>query len=500
MHRIRLRYSTLVNYSASLYRLATSILFIVIVARKLPIQEFGIWGITFSLITFLSIPMNIWMFWATRFIARNVKGSFGTSFIITLLFMTIISPIYVFISWAISLSVGGFIYLAFYGLGLLISTIVVNYFEGISGVLAPELVGYKTGLIATLRLLLTYIFVVILKLGLSGAFLAVIIIRLLGALFLALSLSKRHLIRWDGFSRELAISWIRRGYIPLIRTLTAQIRGLDKTIVALIMGSPDPAAYLNAAYVSKTPLIEGNKAVTLSLRARILRSPSGSDVEETIRLLSLFTGFTITTLLTLTKPILSLLNPKYTIAYHAFILASLSAMVDNILGIFLTAAIASEKQDLDLTASLKSTVLVKIPLANFICSIVALAIASVASWILRDNLLLAISAYPTMWMFSSIVLVIIAYRYVKESLHIHIPWRDVMATIISSIITVFIYLILSSNNIIIYSFWSDTPKLLTHVAVALTGYLSTMIAVSKWFRWLTLTALRQALGKITKLT
>ena len=497
--RIRLRYSALVNYAASLYRLAASIMFIVIIARKLSVTEFGIWSVVFSLTTFFTMPMNLWMFWANRFIARSVKGALATSFIVTLLSMLMISPIYFVVSWLISLSIGGFIYLTIYGLVLLLSTMFLRYLNSISGVLAPELNGYTTGFISTLRILVAYVLVVVLKFGLSGALLTVIVVRSLGALLNVVMLLRRKLIMWDGFSKNLAITWIKRFYIPLMRVLASQIRNLDRTIIALLTGSPIPSAYLNAAYTSRTPISEGGRAVTLSLSARLLRTPNSRDVEEIMKMFALFTGFMAVTLIMLSKPILSLLNPKYINVYVVFMISVVTEIVYGVTNILMVTSMATERRDLNLNLSLASTRLVRTPLVNFVSTFLGLMIASIIIFLVKEDYVLATMIFPITWLIASIITALIVRTHVKEAIHVNIPWRELSSIAISSTFSAITYIALSSWSIVVKSFWSDAPVLLLHILISLSVYVIVLLVLSKWFRWLITVAIKELAKEVSKI-
>lgn len=96
--RIRLRFSSIVNYSAMIYRMLVAIGFIV-VARRLSVDEFSLWGIVWSTSLMLASLTGFWGFWAQRFIVRGIRGAFGTSLLLCLVYWIVGGAVYVGISF-----------------------------------------------------------------------------------------------------------------------------------------------------------------------------------------------------------------------------------------------------------------------------------------------------------------------------------------------------------------------------------------------------------------
>ncbi len=472
----------LVNYAASLYRLVIAIAFVVLIARKLSVYEFGLWGIAFSLANVFSIPTSIWMGWARRFVARGVRGAIATSIVLNVAYVALVSPIYLLVSWLVSLPIGGFEYLALYGLGLLIVLVLYSGFSGLSDVLAPEVTGYATGMVPTLRLGLAVVLVLFLHMGLAGAFISVIVARSVGAAFHAFMLLRKGLLTWDGLSKELALNWFKRAYVSIIGVVNAQLRNIDRTIVAVIAGSATPAAYLGAAYTARTPIGEAGRSVSLVLAARLLREARGEDVVEALRMCFVFVGYVLVTLVVIGKPILSLLNPKYVVAYPAFVLTALGVAVSNISNIYVTSSTASETADLDLDASLIRTRLVRTPLAVLGFNAVALAGASVVAWFLRGDAVAAATVYPAAWLLASIGVGVVARRHALEAVRIRFPWREALAVAAASLVSGLAYLALGAQELVVTSFWDQAPLLLGYVVVGLACYLLVLFVLSEWFR------------------
>lgn len=78
--RIRLRYSGVINFVAAIVSLLISFGFVVVITRRLSVEEFGLWALISALVSYPLMPTSIWGYWYPRFVARGVPKSTGTAF------------------------------------------------------------------------------------------------------------------------------------------------------------------------------------------------------------------------------------------------------------------------------------------------------------------------------------------------------------------------------------------------------------------------------------
>ncbi|MCD6301739.1 MAG: hypothetical protein J7L82_06700, partial [Staphylothermus sp.] len=64
---LRVRYSTIVNYFYIIYRVLTASIFAVIVLRKLPVEDYGLYNVILALIALFQPIPQIWNMWVSRF-------------------------------------------------------------------------------------------------------------------------------------------------------------------------------------------------------------------------------------------------------------------------------------------------------------------------------------------------------------------------------------------------------------------------------------------------
>ena len=96
MSEIRVTYTGLISFLGGIITLVTGLIFTLIVTRTLSPEEYGSWGLIFSVIIYFVMIQPLINYWATREIARNidsgktaVMSSVGLSFGVLPIFIII---------------------------------------------------------------------------------------------------------------------------------------------------------------------------------------------------------------------------------------------------------------------------------------------------------------------------------------------------------------------------------------------------------------------------
>ena len=481
---IRLRYSAIVNYAGILYRMLIAVGFVVIVARKLSITEFGLWGVLLSLSYMVSTPVGLWGSWAQRFHARGFKEASGTGLWLTLIywfpgsafFLALVSLEYHVIGWGLTLML--------LALPFSLLTTLDQYLMRLANVSKPELRGYKSFIYETSRIILAYILVAMLKLGLEGAIISVEIALALGVFYTTLILWRKKVLN-RFFSKELATQWLKAIYIPSISIIYGFLRGGVRAIISWIAGSEIPVSYLNIGFSVETPLLQASAATTPALYARTLRRGRSIDIEETFRIYFLFIGYVFVTFTLLSKAIASLYNPVYTEAYIVIILVSLYAVINSVLSIY--GATISGMESVDIKgikshrAILKSYLL-KLPLSRLISLLASYAIAILLLFMVKGDHLLEAEATVVALILGISPLLPYFRRTALNMLPHTIPRRELYSTFASSLAAAFYYLLSGAPWIRISHFWTDAPTLGLHIVNASLVYIIVNYISSPWFR------------------
>ncbi len=484
---VRLRYAGIVNFTANIARLIVSLGFVVIVTRRLSVEEFGLWAIILALVNYPIMPISFWNYWCSRFVARRIPRSLGTGIAVTLSYLPLALLVYCLAAYAMYVFVIGWGLSTMLIFGVLLVVIIAfrNVFSGISQAYAPEVLGYGSLVYEFLRLPLAFLLVVLLCLRLDGALLTMVISHLMALMVMMFFLYRRGL-RWDGIDLTLAKRWFKGFLIPLIGIVNGLILSSDRILLASLSGSEVPVAYMSAGYSLRNPIVYG-RATASGLYAKMLRGGSASDVEEITRLYFAVTLFMLITILCLAYPLMSLLNPIYRDAYWIVLITGLFAFIQGVVGIFGPIVSGREEVDLKPDVAVKDFIksrLFKWSSTSITMHVVSLVFGTILLLIFMpfNNIILLASAYPISWLISLCIFTPRFHRLAKSVVDFKFPWRDIMPFIIASLCSALCYLTLGSYSIIVESFWRDAPILLTHVIIAGITYLAVSYALSPWLR------------------
>lgn len=482
--RVRLRYSTIVNYASLVYRVAVALGFAVIVARRLSVAEFGLWGIILSLAAMLVAPTRLWVFWSQRFHARGWREAAGTGLGVTLIYLAPAALLYLLASVVEDRVIGwGFQYLVL-ALPIALLQPLYAYLSSVVAVTKPELGAYASIINDTLKLAVAYVLVAIFKMGLSGAIAALSLSILTAALYLTASLVKLGALT-PSFSLSLAKKWFRAAYIPSLLLLINLLRSSLRAAVSLATGSEVPVAYLNVGFSAEAPLLQASRASVPALYARSLRKKRSEDLEETLRLYLLFAGFLLATFASLSIPIASLYNPQYIVAHVVIPLVAVYALLSGFSNIYSMALSGAEEADASGKLSretLLSSMLFKVPLAR-------LATLS-SSYLIFIALLMLFPGGP---LEEALIVVaslaagsaaLIAYLWFRARTFFphNFPLREALAFTASALLAAAYYVASGAANLEVVSFWRQAPLLLAHLLAGLAVYAAAAYTFSPWTR------------------
>ncbi len=494
---IRLRYSTIMNYLSMVYRMLVAVGFAVIVARRLSIGEYGLWGVVLSSSLMLSTPVYLWSMWAQRFLARDKLNAGRTGLYMTFLYWIPGCLAYLGVASLEQDLVGwGFHYMLL-GLPFMFLQVLDGYLRSLIGVVKPEARGYRNFIYETFRILLVYVFLVVLGYRLDGVIFAVELSLLAASVYVWYTLYKMGVFNGE-FSKTLAVEWLSAWFLPSLFLISSFMRTGVRAVVSWITGSEEPVAYLNVGFTAEAPLIQASWAGTSALYARTLRSGGGRDLEETIKLSLLFTGYVFPVFVVLSKTITSVYNPAYTRAWLVLVIVSVYAVFNGLSSIYATVLRGIDKVDLHGIPDkrrLVSSYLFKVPIvqiAGFIGAYLTFTIALLLMDINGVRIAEIVVLSLLIW-----TLPVFAYfaRKTSEELSYNFPWKELFSITVASLASALYYLAVGANKIIVFHFWAQIPEVILHLTVGLIVYVAALYVLSPWMRKL----VRDALGFLERM-
>ena len=483
-HKIRLRYSTMMNYSSMIYRMLVAIGFTIIIARRLNIAEYGLWGIILSASLMLSAPIILWTTWAPRFTARGWNEAGMTGLALTMLYWLPGGLIYLLVSFLEEEILGWGLHYMLMGISLMFLQTLDVFFLTMVAVLKPEIRAYRNFIYETLRIVLVYLLVVYAGMRLYGVILSVALALLMAILYVGLRLYRLGVFT-KGFSLHLAGNWLRAWYLPTTQLLYSFLRSGLRAFVSWVTGSEVPVAYLNVGFSAEAPLLQASGAGTTALYARTLRSRRGEDIEETLRLFLFFIGYMLPVFLVLSKTIATLYNPVYIEAYVVISTVSIYAVINGLTLVYNAVLRGIDTVDLNGIPNHKeliSSYLFKVPVTRLVSTIFAYILFIPLLYYYHSNPLLAAESVVISLLVTTIPLLIYYARRTSAEVIYRFPTKETIAVSISALAVSIYYILVGAYRIIVTHFWKQFPILALHLTIGLVIYITVLYIISPWTR------------------
>lgn len=483
--RIRVRYSSVVNYGSQIYRLLIAVGFSIVVIRKLPIEEYGLWTTAIALYGSLWSISSMWSFWAPRYYARGWRSAVGVSLALNALFAVVVAAAVAIVGLGYQEGLGWGLYVFLAIAAMLVPVdILYTFSRAVLPVAKPETLGYMTFVFETLRLPLAYMLIVVVRWGILGLIIALGLSELSAAAYGLWAAYRLGIPLRPLFDRILISRWFKFGGIPAIQSVAGLVHGLDRPSLTAISNSTGPSAFLGVASLPRRFMTQGALSAAWSVYAKLLREPSPRAMEDVMKILLLLNVWATGIFLAFSKPILSLLNPVYVGGWFLLDFMAVESLLFSLWNIMRIAAIGAERADVE-GSSVYGTVLSRIPMAFAIRNVISIATATVIVVFLRgwtsDSVILS-SPYAILWMISAIPLLVHAGAEAKRILNFKLPVREAVV-FVSGAVLMYVYSMLTGAQLIIVSrFWSGAPPLIAHVLAASAIYVAISLALSPWFR------------------
>jgi O-antigen/teichoic acid export membrane protein len=479
--QVRLRYTSFINYALNLASAIFSVFFLVIVTRRLSVEDYGTWVMIWRYVGYFLIYSVIFSTWVTRDISRG-KNTSITGVMTSIIFGVASIPFYLLVVIFISGNLQQPL------LPLLISSIVLfldflgNGLNSVSMGHAPQITGYSNFTYRVGSLIFGLIFVGSLAFGLTGAVIAALIGRVMMntvSIFFNRSMLHKSLLQLHQI-----ITWIKSSWLPLFGTLSGLLITFDVLIVSLMYNSQIPVAYYGVC-ISIASFATFASVVSSSLYPKILYKRNIEDLKEAIWLTSLLSLPVIFLMIIYAQPLCAILNLNY-----IGVVPSLRIMV---FGIYfsLMSGIAStvyygldpfDEKKLESKTLLRSSIF-KGYRISFVFSAVYLLLLYVLSLLSIDYLsftILWVSALVSLYILSLVAFIILIRRHFSMAFPIYSILRDILIFAIPAVVSIIPSLLFPVS--ISESFYLTLYSLIPTALLSLAIYFSVLYVIERRFR------------------
>jgi hypothetical protein len=477
--RIRLKYAGFVSFLSQLYSLLTGLIFSVMVARKLPVESFGVWSYLLAIFNYFMLVPSLIGYWIIRFTARG-KNTGGAALILGVTTSTILTFILIALSPLVALPLRiDLPILMLLAVQLFVSVIYASL-EWLSTGLKPEAIAYSYMVFESLKVTAAFILVFLLQLGVEGA-IASIIIGLIGRIITTITLIRKYIS--PKFNSKIALRAIKGLWLPLYGAIPGLISRVDAILIASLTGSREGLAFI-AAVQTVGGTISYSLSLASALYPKLLAEKRISDVEEALRLVFVIAIPSCMGVVILAPYLLSILRIDYVEAYIPLTIYTLTQLSSIVGSIASTTLSGLEDVDLNENARFRDYVksrifkVASIGLSSSILYITTLfIILNLAKPSTPTEISLTwVMANTTANITSTTCLIMLIRR-----LSIKTPWRNIFNYILSTVMMTILIMMLKPRNIVVEAVTTLKNIAPTIIIGALT-YFIILYIIDQWFR------------------
>ena len=484
MSKVRLRLSGAIMFAANLVGYLTGFLFTVFITRRLSEEEFGVWALIGSFITYSLMPFNLISSWISRDAARGKKIAGSAAALFALL-----APISIMIYFLMALGSASAINydpaIIALGIIILIPYILLSLGKAIQSGYAPQNLGIARILFEISKVVIAFYLVVTLRSGLIGVFVTMALAySLQGTLLLY---NSRPLFQKE-VSKDLILKWLKGTPINAVLVLSNVLTATDIVLIGLITGEAVVAGYWQAALVSSA-LVTSSSVLTTGLGPRLLSGGSQKDLDKAFSFSMLLVTPLLFGFLILSKDILWILRPTYSGAWIAACLLALRGAIKSVGNFGAIALSGTDRFDQDEKISMKDYLASRIFLLNKINLILtSLYIVSVAIYLfiaknLVSDIIELITSIAVISLVFRAVDALIKLKLMKRLTELRLNlknMRDYIAA--SAVMAIIVYILRTQIGNLSARAIEAAPPILMLIIIGAATYTSTLYLISRQFR------------------
>ena len=447
MSNVRVTYSGLISFLVSVVGLITGTIFVVIVTRQLSPEDFGLWTLIGSLVSYVTIVNPIVTYWTTRQIARGEevgKTALSTNTLFSIGGLLVYSIIAVGVSFTLEVD----LFVLLLAAGLIPTIFLENILNSIALGYKPQSVSYGIVMFESAKIPLGFTLVVFMELGIIGAIITSIVASLLKIILLVI-LTREKLI--GKIKRDVIKFWLRLSWLTLYMSVFGFIRRLDVLFFSFVTGSLIGVAYFGAS-IAATNLVMYSSRISQGLYPKLLATGKKEFAEENLKRIMYFAIPILGGTIIFAKPILHVLNPIYVDGTFIVIILAWRSFLAILMGFSLNVIESYEKIDIDKQASFKQFVKSKlflVPTLNLIHSGIYMGALVIFLGLITSEMTDVYTV--TIWAFIFFVVyipfVVYGLVFINKNYKIKLPSIHIVKYVFATIISVIIIYFITENTL-----------------------------------------------------
>ena len=496
MDNIRVTYSGLLGFAVAMGSVLAGLIFVVIVTRQLTPEEFGVWAIIGSMVSYSTTSETIINYWVTRQVARK-KPVGKTAVVSASLFTGGSIPIYVLSVYLFYNIESTFSDLMLLGAILVPMLFIQSIISAVNLGYRPHAVSISMATFQAVKIPAGLALVFFLELGLEGAILSVFVAHLAN---IAVQLRYVRLRLAVPLNFSYLIRWIKQSWIPLYGRIPKVLNMLDIIIYTVIVGSVVGVAYYAAALVMAR-IVSRAGHISQALYPKLLADGSRDHIVENFTWMIYFSVPLVILAGLFSRYGMFLLNPEYIDAWAAGVLLALSMFLRVIMAFLRQVLMGIDDVDIDerpsVSALLKSKLFLVGTIENvYYATYLVVLVVSLYTFLHLPEPEL-VSVWALVMLAVSIPFLIYYVILVRNYAPFLVPYKSILRYTIggASMTAVFIF---TNEHVVTLdvSIYSYLPGLLLEVAVCCGTYLGITYIIDRKTRMLCSAILSEMVSRI----
>lgn len=481
MSNIRVTYSGLIALAAGLTSVLTGAIFTLIVTRRLSPEDFGMWSIIGSMISYFLIAEPVISFWATRQIARGEEVG-KTALTSSTIFSLGAIPIYLTLSYYVSQISHSHYNSMLIAVALLPVTFVSQTMSGINLGHKPHATSYGLLIFESLKIPVGLVLVYFLNLGIDGAIVTTVV-AYIGKIGMQIYYGRDQL--QGKFTLGNLRHWIKHSWLPLYSNLSHVVWSLDVLVYTIITKSVLGVAYFSVS--STIAAVIGNAGlISQAVYPKLLAKGSHNYINENFSRLMYFSIPLLGISLIFSKAALFALNPAYADAYVVVIIYSFRTFFYSITSTLYQILMAIEDIDLEKNYSFRGLAksrLFLIPTLTNIQYGLYLGSLALVLFVMSSNVtsqVVLVSWWATIALSLQIPFLIYAFLLIRKHIKFSFPIASTTKYVVATLAFMLVFF-LTSHLVINYqnSIYSFLPKVLLELFICMSVYLAVTFVIDK---------------------
>lgn len=466
---IRVQYAGFIVFAAQILSVVTGIVFTLLLTRNMTEQQFGIWSNIFDLTAYFTILSGLLPFWATRFVARGKEGAIKTGLFANLVLATASTAVYLplisLVTGAFNIS-GDYVILYLVASLQIINLYLITILESCLRAVKPQVIGYGLLIEEVCKVSLACILIVGLHQLFLGAMLSLIVATLIQALYYIRLLAKglRQRVQWN-YLRE----WLKGSTAIFYNAVGNQLVAFIYILLFLYGGQAARGDYQAAATFSN--IVGYSSFLAFALYPKLLAKNSLEDVASSFKTMLMFAIPMGVITITMSQPLVIILNVVYSAASPALILLTLDTFVLLISQFYSSLLLGVERFDEEGKISLNKLVrskIFKVFTLPYIQATIALPTAYyVLTHLTSNDSVQAVLYVTTINLCVHTATFLGMYAIMRKSVRMAVAWSSIGKYLFAAAATTAVLLLLPQPTTILFTLGKVAGGLATYAALLL---------------------------------